>query len=390
MKLKAVLPYILFLFINNLFIIKYLSRQDQLNEYLLALGYTFIIGVSIYSYSKIPLKQCHYKVLFYIATVCFFALTVYMNITVNGYALNTDRWSAMHFAIKALFNGEHPYAAIDHLGGRTSNLPSLIFIGIPFYFLGNIGLLQSFSFLVFIYVLSVIFDNYKDRLFTLLLLIASPSYFWEIYAKSDLMSNFIILLMFLIIVQNKFSENKQTSPYGLSFFSTALLLTRLTAIIPISLLLFKKFWNYSIKEKIQFVLMGILTLSLFTYICFNKVEDFEYFKKYNPFTLQNRQLPLLISFTTILIPLFYSFKIINIKSLIKASVSFLFIPISIAFFLTVIEKGWQKSIINSFFDISYLNILMPFLLILLTFNYKSYFQKGIKTIQTIKNQPTKN
>jgi len=293
-----------------------------------------------------------------------------LNISIDGNTLNVDRWSAMEVGIRALLNGQYPYSAIDHLGGRTSNLPTLIFLGIPFYLLGNIGFLQSFSFILFSYIVFIAFNNYKDRLFCLLLLILSPSYLWEIYVKSDLMSNFIIILMLMVIVQIKISKKERINPLILSFVSTAAILTRLTAIIPITLLLFKKFYNYSLKEKTLFIIVSLITITLFGYICLNKVSDFNHFKQHNPFELQNRQLPFFISFITILIPLIYSFQISNLKLLIKSSVFFLLLPILLAMLINISNNGIYTSIFNSSFDISYLNIVMPFLLILLTYDYK--------------------
>jgi len=300
----------------------------------------------------------------------FFVITIYLNIIVDGNILNVDRWSAMEAGIKALLNGEYPYSAIDHLGGRTSNLPTLIFIGIPFYLMGDIGYLQSFTFVVFSYVIYDVFHNYKDRLFCLLLLILSPSYLWEIYVKSDLMSNFIIVLLFLIMVQKKISKKDRLNILFISFLSTALTLTRLIAIIPISLLLFKKFYNFSWSDKAKFIFTCLTTSIVFLYICLKDVNSFEHFKQYNPFDLQNRHLPTVISFITILVPFIYSFKIINLKTLIKLSVYFLLFPISIALIMNLYRNGISASIFNSYFDISYLNIVMPFLLIFLTFDNK--------------------
>ena len=309
MKLKFILPYLFYLIINALFILKYASRQDYFNEYILVTVYFLVMLFIPYLYSKISFKNIFFKYSFLIIGTIFFAFTIYLNIMVDEESLNVDRWSAMHVGIEALLNGNYPYSATDHLGGRTSNLPTLIFIGIPFYLLGDVGYLQSFCFLIFTFIVYHIFDNYKDRLFCMLLLVLSPFYIWEIYVKSNLMSNFILILFFLFLFQHKAKNFKRISL--LSFLSTALLLTRLIAVIPISLLLFKNFYYSSIKKKIKFVLIGLLTAILFIYICFQNVGSFEYFKKYNPLALQNRQLPLALSLITIIIPIIYSFYIDN-------------------------------------------------------------------------------
>ena len=369
MKLKLIIPVLIYLGINSLFVVKYTSRLNQHNEYILTLLYIIMVLLSIIIYLKINLKD-YYRSLYLTTFFLFFAFTIYLNIIIDDYALNIDRWSAMEAGIKGLLNGEYPYSVIDHLGGRTSNLPSLIFIGIPFYLIGNIGFLQSFAFVIFSYVIFITFDNYRDRLFCLLLLILSPSYLWEIYVKSDLMSNFILILLFLVIVQNRISEKKKINTFILSFITTTLILTRLIAIIPISLLLFKKFYNFSLKKKTIFTITLFLIAALFLFICFHNVENFEHLKMHNPFGLQNRQLPFLISLFTILIPTLYSFRLNNLKTLIESTFYFLLLPISISLILNINKNGIYSSIFNSSFDISYLNIALPFLLIYISLEYK--------------------
>ena len=388
MKPNLIIAYLIYLLINSLFIVKYASRLNQFSEYMVISLYTVMLSLFIFLYFKFDFKT-FYKNTFIIVFFIFFVFTIYINIKVDGNTLNVDRWSAMEGAIKALLNGEYPYSAIDHLGGRTSNLPSLIFIGIPFYIIGNIGLLQSFAFILFTYVLYITFNNYRDRLLCLLLLILSPSYIWEVYAKSDLMSNFIFILLFLVIIQIKFSKKIKLNVVFLSFLATALVLTRLTTVIPISLLLFSQFYKYTLKEKTLFIITALVTATLFLGICFFNVGSVEHFKLHNPFELQNRQLPMLVSLITILLPLIYSFRVKNLTSLMKFSSFFLFLPIFIALIINIMKNGLSESIIDSSFDISYLNIGLPFLLIYIVLENKNLLRttencnSDIKSIENV-------
>ena len=300
----------------------------------------------------------------------FFVFTIYLNIKIDGNLLMVDRWSALEVGIKALLNGDYPYSAIDHLNGRTSNLPTLLFIGIPFYFLGNIGFLQSFAFLLFLYILFKAFNDYKDRLFCIMLLIFSPSYLWEIYVKSDLMSNFIIILAVVVFMQDRIYRNIKINPLFESFLLTSLVMTRITAIIPISILFFKHFYKFSVQKKIIFMAVALTTVIIFSYICFNKVGSLEHFYKHNPLELQNRQLPSILSLILIIIPMIYSFRAKDIKSIIYLTVIFLLLPISIAFFTSIYYSGFKATLFESSFDISYFNMVLPFLLLSLTFDYK--------------------
>lgn len=369
MKQRLSFTYLIFILINTLFVLKYTSRTDSFNEYLAALIYTLSLSIISFIYIRLNLIY-YYKPLFFMTSIFFFVFTIYLNINIDGNTLMVDRWSAMEVGIRALINGEYPYSAIDHLNGRTSNLPTLLFIGIPFYFLGNIGFLQSFAFLLFLYITFKVFNSYKSRLLCLLLLILSPSYLWEIYAKSDLMSNFIIILSAVIFIQDRISRNIKITPLFESFLLTSLIMTRLTAIIPISILLFKHFYKYSVQKKIIFIAVSLTTMIIFSYICFNKVSSLSHFYQHNPFELQNRQLPSIISFILIVAPMIYSFRTKDLKSIIYLSVIFLLLPVSIAFFISILNNGFVASLFKSSFDISYFNMVLPFLLLSLTFDCK--------------------
>ncbi|MDO9580746.1 MAG: hypothetical protein Q7J06_09320, partial [Bacteroidales bacterium] len=302
---------------------------------------------------------------FFIITIFFFLFTLWLNYKVDGYQLNTDRWSAMEAAIKALLNNEYPYSAIDHLNGRTSNLPGLIIIGIPFYLLGDVGYLQSFTFLLFVFLLFRVFNNYKARLFGLVLLISCASYGWEIYSKSDLISNFIIATLFVIIIQKRSDSGKTTDPILIAVLSASLLLTRLNVIIPLSLLLVKIFFTYSSRNKFHFSISAILSVAILLFIVFRNYYSFENLKIYNPFELQNRNLPLLLSSIFTIMAILYSFRVKGLVHLIKSSIVLLFIPILLSFALTLYSNGFYNSILHSAFDISYFNMFVPFLIIYL-------------------------
>ncbi|MCK4562818.1 MAG: hypothetical protein KAT78_07925, partial [Flavobacteriaceae bacterium] len=252
--------------------------------------------------------------------------------------------------------------AVDHLGGRSSNLPGLIIIGIPFYLLGSVGLLQSFSFLLFAYTIYKIITNEKAKLFGLVLLTSSVSFWWEVYVKSDLMSNFIIILNFLVLWYCKFKNDTINKPRFLGIIGGLLLLTRLVSIIPLTLLLFKPFLKSNFNKKIVFIGYAFITFTLLSFLVLKDCPSYDVFKVYNPFSLQNRQLPFFLSLFFILIPFYYSNKITSLTLLIKFSVVFISIPVITSFVLSFIKYSFHDIIHNSAFDLSYFNIISPFLI----------------------------
>jgi hypothetical protein len=131
--------YLFLVIINGFFIVKYSLRYKPIALVLLCWAFLVIIQLAALQIISRTFKN-HANGgtwTFWIITALFFIFTIYININVDGQLLHVDRWSAMHAGIEALLNGKYPYTAIDHLGGRTSNLPALLFLGIPFYLLGE-------------------------------------------------------------------------------------------------------------------------------------------------------------------------------------------------------------------------------------------------------------
>ena len=194
-----IIPLILYFGINNLFLYKYGIRQNAINIYALLILFNVLSVFIIFFLKKIEINESFLKIAFWCIVISFFCFTIVLNIKVGGSNLNVDRWSAMSVSIKALLENNYPYTELDHLNQGSSNLPSLFIIGLPFYLLGNIGFIQSFSFLFYTFLIYKTIKSPKARLAGILLLITSIFYLWEIYVKSDLMSNFIFILGFILL-----------------------------------------------------------------------------------------------------------------------------------------------------------------------------------------------
>ena len=367
-------PLIIYLLINLTFIFKYSLRQNIINTYALGLLFIASLVTLILLLLKSNYKHTIYNNSFYIISIVFFVFTLFLNQYVNGDSLNIDRWSAMEVAIKALLNGQYPYSAIDHIGGRTSNLPTLIFLGIPFYYLGDVGFLQSFSFLLFAFLIHSKITNLKLRILSLFFLIFSPSYCYEIYVKSDLISNIIITLFYCLFIYN-ISWNKKKYVIFVAITSASLVLTRLITIIPLTLSLFNNFKNTDIRKKILFITISILTVLIQLAIVLQHYTSYENFIYYNPFDLQNRQLPTLLSLLFITLPFFFSKSTKTLQYFLMSSLIFLGLPIISSFLIKIYQSGIYNCIINSYFDLTYFNILIPFSILYITI----YLDRMIKS-----------
>ena len=273
----------------------------------------------------------------------------------------------MHVGIEAALNGDYPYTAIDHLGGRTSNLPALLLLGIPFYLLGDVGYLQSFTFLIFALLIFRLFKNMSVRFGILLLLISSPCYLYEIYVKSDLISNFILVLLFVIFSFKKLNDKIPKYPILWGILGSMLFYTRLTAIIPLILTFFQNFFRWPVRHKALFITSGLVSVILLSAAAFLRAPSMEIFMDKNPFILQNRQLPFILSVLFIVLPCFFSFRVQHIRSLLNYCVLLLTLPVVAALVKYMIQFGIWPAIRDSRFDLSYLNIITPFLIIYLGF-----------------------
>ncbi|MDQ0595362.1 hypothetical protein QFZ37_003731 [Chryseobacterium ginsenosidimutans] len=373
--IKNYIILFIYLIVNSLFVMKY--GEDYKIQFLI--GYLIVIlGLSI-SYIKINLKDLFYKSLFWIGVILFFFFSIYLNDKVDGNSLNVDRWSAMEIGIKAIFNGQYPYNIPDHMGQESSNLPMLIVLGMPFYLLfGSVGYLQCFSFLLFSYLIFKIFDDYKQRLAVLILLFLSPSYLWEVYVKSDLFSNFVVIAGFTYLIWNKFLKEKAIKPEAISFLTALILLTRLSSVIPLTILLFKRFYDFSIKEKLRFAIVFVLTISAVVYIFFHNAPNFEVFIKHNPFIIQGAKQPLILSLSYVVLALIVSFKVKSFYEIIFWAGALLFVCVFVPFLMFFAEYGYTDMITNSFFDLSFFNMCMPFVMITLVWGG---FKNNIKEIK---------
>ncbi|ANF49742.1 hypothetical protein A0O34_03940 [Chryseobacterium glaciei] len=374
-NIKKYSLFFIYIIVNSLFVLKY---GEKYGFPLLAVYIIAILGISLF-YIKIELKDLFYKYIFWIGVISFFIFSIYLNYTVDGLSLNVDRWSAMEIGIKALLNGEYPYNIPDHMGRESSNLPMLIILGMPFYLIfGSVGFLQSFIFLFFSYLIIKIFNNYKQRLAVLILLFFSPSYLWEVYVKSDLFSNFIIVSGFVFLIWQNFIKEKKLKLEWASVLTALIFLTRLSVIIPIVLLLFKKFYNFTIKEKLRFASVFVIMISCILYLFFHNAESFDLIVKHNPFMIQGAKQPLFLSISYIILAFILSFKLKSFYDSIYWTGTLLFICVFVPFIIYLMEYGYNDIVNNSMFDLSFFNMSMPFVILGLVYGFfKNNHQKNV-------------
>ncbi len=367
------LALIVFLLINTLFVLKYTERQSFVSANLLLFTYLLIVCFGLFVLSKAKTflnKMKYFNYYFLVGSFLVFLIFIFVNIYVDGNSLNTDRWSAMDVTIQAILNSEYPYVIEDHLGQTSSNLPGLFYVGLPFYLLGDVGFLQPFVFLISCVFLSKIKIQQSSKLLILFLFLTSPAYLWEIFAKSDLMSNLILLILFIFFWKSKFQGNYFKRIILLSFICAFFFLTRGIVVIPLILFLFSGFMKIDIKLQLKFVLFFLLSILLISFPVLITVPDINTLIKFNPFSHQTRYAPKILQILVIVVTFGIAFKVKSFGIAIKSTFILFSLLLFITFILNSIEEGFVDNLYGNLFDISYLSMILPFAIILIADSLK--------------------
>lgn len=353
-----------YLFINCLFILKYSDKVESIPNYTAVVTYALFFVGFLYTLHKVKNyinRLANFNLLFIFFCLLFFLFLLLVNIKIDGFSLNVDRWSALDILIKSILQGEYPYAALDHLGKTSSNLPALFYVGLPFYLLGDVGYLQPFVFLLIAIFLFFSKIKNNNKVFILALLLLAPSYYWEVAVKSDLMSNCFLVLLFIAFWQHRFKNGIFKKHILLAFIAVFFVLTRGIVVIPLTLFLFATFFKISIKKKIAFVVFGLLFVLLISLPVFINLPSLDFIKENNPFNHQTRYAPSFLIIISLLLPFFFSFKVKKNSDVFLFSFYILGGLLFLTFFLNVLEEGFYQNIYGNLFDLSYLSMLLPFI-----------------------------
>lgn len=359
-----------YLLVNSFFVLKYGVRQPYISTYLLVFLYNVFIVFSLIRISQYQEYLDEKKQFnFYFLSVSFvvFIGFVIVNFLVDGNSLNIDRWSAMETTIKGILDGQYPYELQDHLGKTSSNLPGLFYIGLPFYWLGNVGYLQAFIFLIGCYLLYK--SNFKNtqKVIVVLLFLLSPAYLWEIIAKSDLLSNILILVYFLFWWDNKQKQNYFEKPILLAFCCSFLFFTRGIVIIPLIFFLFGDFLKLSIQKQLVFLGYCLFFLIVISLPVLLTLPDIATLKEHNPFNHQTRFTPFWVQVLFVFSPLLFAHKIKAIQKVVYYTFLNFFLLLFLSFIIEILDENFHDALYKSYFDISYLTMILPFAILVIAF-----------------------
>lgn len=356
-NINTYIQYLLYFLINALFITKYLMRISL---------YVALLGLFSYILIGLLLHKLVYKIQHVsnrslgLAILGFILIFASIQYSINPYQIQVDRWSAIYNFIDYLVQGKYPYMAQTHLGGYGSPFPIWQFLHIPFYYLNNIGLSLFIVLILTLYSIKLMYNN-NATLYFLACLLYSPAFIYEILVRSDLITNFLLVLAvinFLLIKQVKLSTHYRQY----SLLLGMLLSTRLAITIPFFIFLLRPFLALHFRLKIS-LLLGILIIFSLTFLPFltwdmNSLLFFEY----NPFVLQTRQGSTLDIILLIPVMIYLALNWKDNRMRLYGNIGYgLFLLTAITFIINMVTFD-NFHLFSSTYDISYLNMSLPFII----------------------------
>lgn len=361
MRILLVIIYIL---INSLFVFKYSARWGNY-EYLFSVAYIIVVALLFYvirllsSYNRI--KEQYAKYLFWVFFIVTCCLIFFLLYNIDPMNVRVDRWSATTYFLDALFQGTYPYGVHTHVSETNypSPFPVWHIINIPFWLLGDVGLgLIFFLSLTLFSVFSFSNSYWKTCLF-LFLLICSPAYWWEIVVRSDGLSNSLLVFCCILWLQKR-NITFQNHEILMIIVCGMIASTRLSAIIPMALYLFRSYMQLSWLEKI-YIPLGILGVIICTFIpfIFWDTQEWIFFQR-NPFMSQTSVGNNTILLVMVIIGAIVAYYIKNINQFMVSAAIFLFVFMATSIVSLIDNIPIMEFLENSKCDISYFTLTLPY------------------------------
>jgi len=354
---KYLLPIILYLLINTLFVDKYTMRVTEWH-YLCDALYLIFSGGLIYALWRKPLCERAVKPLLWTGGILYGIALIGVQYMIDPLTLQVDRWSAIHYFLDNLCHGIYPYSAQTHLGGYGSPFPVWQILHLPFYALGNVGLSFFAALALFLFVIARS-RSARTALMALLLVIASPAANYEAVVRSDLVTNFFVVCSLCEWLRYRGWSLKEHT-FLLAVLTGLCASTRLAAVIPLAMLYGYAFLHAGWKKQTGFVLTVLATFAL-TFLPFflwngNQLLFFEY----NPFVLQTRQgSPAGFLLFALLAVGWTVYKKDSLQHFHLYAGGLLTVLVVITFGYNMIVSG-NCDLYCSGYDISYFNMALPF------------------------------
>lgn len=358
--MKQKVAVLIFFFINFVFAEKYLSRIGDLSIFWAMSATLNFVLLWKYRLQTVNVLSRVPNCMIYIL-IAYIAAFVFLFSKIPYQTLNVDRWSVISSFWDNYFLGEYVYFAKSHMGNAPGPMPFYFLLALPFYLLGDMGLMSLLTVVSFSLVLR--WQRLKSGLsnIVLVLLMFSIPILYEIICRSNLALNSILVLLSIIYLleSRKNFTNLVFSGVMIGLFMSIRNVFVMAYIITFFYALRCKILNYK-----QAALISIISILVFvlTFVPF-VLNHFDDFLIMNPFIIQS----------SVLLPLFLSVLCIigsGMMAVLVKKKSDVYFYAGLIMFLTailhlmykIITEGFQAAYYQSRADITYLIFCIPFLL----------------------------
>jgi len=306
-KTSTQIVILLIISINFIFSYKYAARVTNYALYITIVYSLIIFWSANYILRK---KNILNKQILYSLIGLYVAIIIITFVMTDPSKIKVDRWSVITSFWDGAISGIFPYQTKSHLGCYPGPCPFYFILALPFYFIGEIGYFSLMGLFVMLIDINLFFkDDYHKKVATIFLLLSSLAILWEMIARSTLLINSALILLYLMwMVRNK---NHSFRHYAIMGFVGGLLLsTRGIFIIPIILCCaycFLKPWR--LKE--LFIFGSLLMVGFIITILPFILWDYQLFIKYNPLTLQSDIIGRYIAIALVIISVGVGFRVKN-------------------------------------------------------------------------------
>ena len=369
-QIVTIIQWAIILVTNLFFVCKYIPRIG-INPVLSAVVYSAVFCCLVYVYIRFVKQHlserfaCISSILLTIGLLSIIACCIFL---IDPFSIRVDRWSATTFFLDALFEGVYPYGVHTHVSETNfpSPFPIWHYLNIPFWLIGDVGWIQAFFLLAFVVSVYIYFRSWHAVLSVLLLLCISPAYWWELATRSDGLSN-ALLVCSLILLLERYTINMDKHWWLLALFAGCLASTRLSAIIPVALYLFKPWIDADWKVKTGFIaIAATIVFCAFAPYVFWDTETWIFFQR-NPFMSQTAPGNPWLLGIMVLLALGIAYKKQTLYYYMSTTSVFMFAFMFFSQLTGLVLSEAPFSFIDDRCDISYFTLSLPFAILSLSY-----------------------
>lgn len=343
--------------VNMLFLLKYGGRLGLGCSLVLCVGYVLVLHVV---YRKWVERICKLPRGVVVGCVAALGGLLAVQLAIDPYQVQVDRWSAIHNFLSYLLQGRYPYAAQTHLGGYGSPFPVWQLLHLPFYVVGNVGLSLFACLGVYLHSLYK-WQGRRVMASACLLLVFSSALWYEGAVRSDLMANFLLvaaLIQYLIYYKVALDRHLMAIAVGCGL----LLSTRLSVAVPLFIYFLSSYMQLKWSKKLCFSLVVMVVFGL-TFLPFLLWSDQLLSFEYNPFVLQTRQghtmdallLMAMLIVAGVMVRRTYRHYFITTGMVLIGAVALVFAH-------NMLLRGDFTALFSSLYDITYFDMSLPFVI----------------------------